>query len=181
MLTAQEIFPSLPGFLLCAPEGYLHREPGSPPSLDKIPQPGTGRGGQGMTPESIPKPRAGTRSQMTTAFPNPGTHHPQVPRGLIKSPPAIQRANSCQGHYCFSSYKYGMATRSTFLGNTLFWQSRSRWPAPAVTDSAHQTLPPVRRNQLCLKQWKELNHKSSAATHRKKPAVLLQQRKNATA
>lgn len=82
-----EIFPSLPGFLLCALEGYLHGELGSPLSSDKIPQAGTGRGGQGMTSESIPKPRVGAISQMTTAFPHPGTHHPQVPRGLIKARP----------------------------------------------------------------------------------------------
>ena len=104
---------------LCT-RGIPTQRAGTTSELRQDPTPGTGRGGQRMTPESSPKPRAGARRQMTTAFPRPGTHHPQVPCGLIKSPSAIQRANSCQGPYCFSSCKYGMATRSTFLGNILF-------------------------------------------------------------
>lgn len=96
-LTALEILPLLPGFLLRASEGYLQRELASPLGLDKNQ---TSQGCRRKNPQDQAptqhcprKSRAGTSRQTTIAF-----THPKHSTGVQQSPGFLQAPQKSLSH-----------------------------------------------------------------------------------
>lgn len=120
------------------------------------------------------------QAQSSTGFPHPA--HGPIPAWAHKPNSPTEGKSMTKALLLFLAVNIGLSQRA------------HSWETPCCkipitlscfctnTDSSQQTLSPVRRNQSCLKLWKELevNHKAVVQL-RKKPAVLFQHRRNVTA